>query len=242
MNGLARTNKGHKLEYMKKPILVFDLDGTFAHTAPDLLDSLNHCLTLQDLPRVDPKDLMRYVGHGGKVMIERALAARGRRIDPTALDAMMAAFLAHYVDNMPGKSQPYPGVLDAMARFTEAGYIHAICTNKYEGMSKTLLNGLSLADRFEVICGQDTFPWKKPDPRHLIDTINAAGGDRDRAVMLGDSVTDIDTAKAAGIPVIAVDFGYSDRPVKEYEPSYIISHFDELTLSLVERLIRSTNG
>ena len=227
---------------MKKPILVFDLDGTFAHTAPDLLDSLNHCLSTIDLPSVDPKDLMRFVGHGGKVMIERALTARGRTIDAASLDRMMAAFLDHYVDNMPGKTAPYPGVLDAMARFTDAGYIHAICTNKYEGMSKTLLNGLALSDRFAVICGQDTFAWKKPDPRHLLETINAAGGNRDHGVMIGDSVTDIDTAKAAGIPVIAVDFGYSDRPVAEFEPSHIISHFDELTLPLVERLLARTQG
>jgi phosphoglycolate phosphatase len=231
-----------QMEPMKKPILVFDLDGTFAHTAPDLLDSLNHCLAQIDMPNVDPKDLMRFVGHGGKVMIERALAARGRTIDKPSLETMMANFLAHYVDNMPGKTAPYPGVLAAMDRFTETGYIHAICTNKFEGMSKTLLNGLALADRFEVICGQDTFAWKKPDPRHLLDTINAAGGDRDHAVMIGDSVTDIDTAKAAGIPVIAVDFGYSDRPVAEYEPSHIISHFDELTLPLVDRLLSRTRG
>jgi phosphoglycolate phosphatase len=227
---------------MKKPILVFDLDGTFAHTAPDLLDSLNYCLAQVDLPNVDPKDLMRFVGHGGKVMIERALAARGRTIDPEQLDKMMAGFLMHYVDNMPGKTAPYPGVLDAMQRFTEAGYIHAICTNKFEGMSKTLLNGLALADQFEVICGQDTFAWKKPDARHLLETIKAAGGDQENAVMIGDSVTDIDTAKAAGIPVIAVDFGYSDRPVAEYEPSHIISHFDELTLPLVERLLARSRG
>ncbi len=242
MMGLPRPPLIIQMALMKKPILVFDLDGTFAHTAPDLLDSLNHCLAQIDLPNVDPKDLMRFVGHGGKVMIERALAARGRTIDTPSLDKMMASFLAHYVDHMPGKTAPYPGVLDAMERFTRTGYIHAICTNKFEGMSKTLLNGLALADRFEVICGQDTFAWKKPDPRHLLETIHAAGGDRDRAVMIGDSVTDIDTAKAAGIPVIAVDFGYSDRPVAEYEPSYIISHFDELTLPLVERLVSLARG
>jgi phosphoglycolate phosphatase len=146
------------------------------------------------------------------------------------------------VDHMPGKTAPYPGVLEAMSRFSAAGYIHAICTNKFEGMSKTLLNGLALADRFEVICGQDTFAWKKPDPRHLLDTIETAGGDRDHAIMIGDSVTDIDTAKAAGIPVIAVNFGYSDRPVVEYEPSHVISHFDELTLPLVQRLLTNSIG
>jgi phosphoglycolate phosphatase len=227
----------HTNRVMKKPILVFDLDGTFAHTAPDLLDSLNHCLSLIDVPSVDKQDLMRFVGQGGRVMIERAMVAQGRTVDAPLLNKIMAAFLAHYVDNMPGKTAPYAGVLDAMSRFSNAGYIHAICTNKFEGMSKTLLNGLALADRFEVICGQDTFAWKKPDPRHLLETINAAGGRRDAAVMIGDSVADIDAAKAAGIPVIAVDFGYSERPVAEYEPTYIISHYDELTVPLVDRLL-----
>ncbi len=90
---------------------------------------------------------------------------------------------------------------------------------------------------FAAIAGQDTFAFRKPDPRHLLETIALAGGDPERAVMVGDSQTDIDTAKAAGIPVVAVDFGYTDRHVSEFEPSVVISHFDELTPALVEKLI-----
>ncbi|CAG0910432.1 unnamed protein product, partial [Darwinula stevensoni] len=167
---------------------------------------------------------MRYVGHGGRVMIERAMRARGRTISPVELERLMASFLAHYEGNMPGLTKPFDGVERAMQAFTDAGYIHAICTNKYEGMSKALLKGLGVDNLFAAICGQDTFAYKKPDPRHLLDTIIMAGGDPDCAVMIGDSITDIDTAKAAGIPVIAVDFGYSDRPVAELEPSIVISH------------------
>ncbi len=227
---------------MKKPILVFDLDGTFAHTAPDLLDSLNHCLELADLPPADPRDLMKYVGHGGRVMIERAMHARGKTVKPELLEDMMASFITHYEANMPGKTKAFDGVMAALDRFTAAGYIHAICTNKYEAMSRRLLEGLGVAGRFEAICGQDTFPFKKPDPRHLVETIKMAGGDADNAIMIGDSVTDIDTAKAAGLPVIAVSFGYSDRPVGEYGPSVVIDHFSQLDLTLAERLLKAARG
>jgi phosphoglycolate phosphatase len=227
---------------MTKPILVFDLDGTFAHTAPDLLDSLNHCLTLVDLPPADPKSLMRYVGHGGRVMIERAMNARGKTVSAPDLEKLMAAFIEHYVDRMPGKTEPFAGAVAVLDLFDKSGWIHAICTNKYEAMSKRLLTGMGHADRFRAICGQDTFAYKKPDPRHLTETIRLAGGDPERAIMVGDSVTDIDTAKAAGIPVIAVSFGYSDRPVHEYEPSVVINDFSELTLNLAERLLAAAKG
>jgi phosphoglycolate phosphatase len=227
---------------MTKPILVFDLDGTFADTAPDLLDSLNHCLASADLPPADPRDLMKYVGHGGRVMIDRAMSARGKTITRDQLEALMAAFVADYEAGMPGKTKVFDGAMNALNRFTAAGYIHAICTNKFEAMSRKLLDGLGVAGRFEAICGQDTFPYKKPDPRHLIETIRLAGGDIENSIMIGDSVTDIDTAKAAGIPVIAVSFGYSDRPVAEYEPTHIIHHFDELDLPLVQRILEASKG
>lgn len=222
---------------MKKPILVFDLDGTFAHTAPDLLDSLNHCLALSSLPPAEPAQLMKYVGFGGRVMIERALEARGKTVSTTEMNTLVGAFMEHYVSHMPGKTKPYDGVIDVLNRFEAAGFISAICTNKFEAMSKTLIDGLDLTSRFHAICGQDTFAWKKPDPRHLFETIDLAGGDRHKAIMVGDTITDIDTAKAAGIPVIAVDFGYSDKHVSEFKPDAVISHFDDLTLSLVNRLL-----
>ena len=227
---------------MKKPILVFDLDGTFAHTAPDLLDSLNHCLTLHDLPPAEPAQLMKYVGFGGRVMIERALEARGKSVSPTEMSTLVEAFMEHYVANMPGKTKPYDGVIEVLNRFEAAGFINAICTNKFEAMSKTLIEGLGLASRFSAICGQDTFAWKKPDPRHLFETIDLAGGDRQRAIMVGDTITDIDTAKAAAIPVIAVDFGYTDKHVSEFGPDAVISHFDELTLPLVQKLLEQNHS
>lgn len=222
---------------MTRPIVIFDLDGTLVDTAPDLLDSLNHCLELADLARADDASLRRFVGMGGRVMIERAFAAQRKPLNTAELDALQAAFLDHYGGGMPGRSRPYPGVPEALGRFETAGYLAAVCTNKYEALSTALIGSLGLAPRFAAICGADTFAFRKPDPRHLIETIAMAGGDPARALMVGDSQTDIDTAKAAGIPVVAVDFGYTDRHVREFEPSRVISHFDELTVELAEALL-----
>ena len=222
---------------MSKPIICFDLDGTLVDTAPDLLDSLNHSLVAGGVPLADSTSFRSFVGHGGRVMIERAYAARRKALGAQEHDRLFALFLDHYGKNIPGKSLPYPGVLHALDRFARAGYLLAVCTNKTEGFSKRLLASLDMAHRFAAICGQDSFAFRKPDPRHLTSTIAQAGGDRGRALMVGDSVTDIDAAKAAGIPVVAVDFGYTDRHVREFEPSKVISHFDELTVSLAERVM-----
>lgn len=222
-----------------KPIIVFDLDGTLVETAPDLLDSLNHCLSISGLETADPVSLRRFVGQGGRVMIERAFAAQQKHVDNVMLDHLVEEFRTHYAANIPGQSVFFPGVLDALDRFATNGYELAVCTNKFEALSLRLLKAMGEAERFAAICGADTFSYRKPDPRHLTDTITQAGGNRNRALMVGDSRTDIDTAKAAGIPVVAVDFGYTDLPVHHYEPSRVISHYNELTLEMVEELMEA---
>ena len=222
---------------MTRPTIVFDLDGTLVETAPDLLDSLNHCLELASMEPVDALRLRSYVGMGGRVMIERAFAAQGRDLAQEHLAELLVSFLEHYTANIPGRSLAFPGVEAALDRFAADGWVLAVCTNKYEALSRKLLEALSLADRFSAICGQDTFDFRKPDPRHLTETIKLAGGDPTHALMVGDSNTDIETAKRAGIPVVAVDFGYTDRHVREYEPSQIISHFDELTIGMARTLL-----
>lgn len=227
---------------MSAPIIVFDLDGTLVDTAPDLLDSLNHCLRSVDVPEASASEIRRFVGHGSRVMIERAFAAHGRPLQPEQLNALQALFLEHYGANLPGSSQPFPGVREALVRFRDQGYRLAVCTNKFEGLSVKLLEGIGLSGFFATVCGSDTFAHRKPDPRHLLDTIARGGGDPERALMVGDSRTDIDTAKGAGIPVVAVDFGYTDLPVHTFGPSRVISHFDELTVDLAATLIRAAAG
>lgn len=225
---------------MAAPIIVFDLDGTLVDTAPDLLDSLNHSLASAGMEPVAGDELRRYVGMGAKVMIERAFAAKQRPLENALLAELFNIFVEHYTDNMPGKSQPYPGAVAALDRFSAAGFQFAVCTNKYEGLSMRLLSELGLKSWFGAICGQDSFPYRKPDPRHLTSTIEAAGGDPAGAIMVGDSETDIKTAIAAGVPIVAVDFGYTDRHVSEFGPSHVISHFDELTLDVADNLLKAT--
>jgi len=219
------------------PIMVFDLDGTLIDTAPDLIASLNHALADQGFTAVDRVLMNSHVGMGGRAMIERVFAINQRRVDADVIERQHQVFIEHYTAGIPGVSRPYPGVLEVIERAREAGFTFAICTNKPEGMAVSLINRLGLAPLFGAICGADTFAFRKPDPRHLLETIARAGGDPERALMIGDSRTDIDTAKAAGIPVVAVDFGYTDRHVSEFEPSVVISHYDELTLELVRRLV-----
>lgn len=224
---------------MGRKIAVFDLDGTLVNTAPDLLDSLNYTLVGTGVPEVQETGFNTVVGHGARAMITKAFSAAQKDLPKDRLEALFKRFIDDYAGNIPGRSLPYPGVVAALNRLQEAGFFLAVCTNKTEAPSRALIGGLGLTSRFAAICGQDTFDVMKPHPRHLTETIALAGGDRDQAIMVGDSRTDVDTAKAAGIPVVAVDFGYSDRPVQEFDPSVIISHYDELTVALAEQLINA---
>jgi phosphoglycolate phosphatase len=227
---------------MLRPIVVFDLDGTLIETADDLLFSLNHVLGQNDLPGVERDELRRYVGQGGRVMLKRAFAAGGRAFNEDVADRLVQQFVAHYGDNMPGASAPFASVMEQITRLKAAGFAIAICTNKTETLAKKLIHLLKIADQFDAICGADTFPFKKPDPGHLLMTIEAAGGDPARAVMVGDSAADINAAKAAHVPVIAVDFGYTDVPVAELGPDRIISHFDEMSVAVIEEMIGQQAG
>lgn len=218
------------------PIAVFDLDGTLAETAGDLVATLNHILareTLKALPLEEARDM---IGAGAKALIQRGFTAAGEPLSDARLERLYIEFLDHYGAHLCDHSHLFPGVTAALDGLAERGFILAVCTNKIERHAAELLERLGIAGRFAAICGRDTFAHFKPDPRHITLTIGRAGGDPSRAVMVGDSRADIDAAKAAGIPVIAVPFGYTDLPVAAYEPSVVIAHFDEL-VSAVSDLV-----
>ncbi len=213
---------------MTRPLLVFDLDGTLIDTAPDLVDTLNVVFAREGMAPVPFETARDYIGTGARAMITRGALAEGRELAPAKLDEMFADFIEHYTEHVADRSRPFPGLIDALDELAAAGHRFAVCTNKLERLSLLLLDALALSHRFEAICGADTFGVHKPDPEVLRRTIKAAGGDPGSAIMIGDSVTDIRTARAAGVPVIAVDFGYTDRPVTELGPDRIISHFAQL--------------
>jgi phosphoglycolate phosphatase len=213
---------------MISPTIVYDLDGTLADTAEDLVATLNWLLEREGLAPLKVESAGSLVGAGARALIKRGFAASGRTLDPPTLEALFADFLARYNAHIVDRSRLYPGVDKALATFARAGWRQAICTNKIEASAKLLIAKLGVAERFAFICGQDTFGVGKPDATPLLKTIAASGGVSDRAIMVGDSATDIKTARAAGLPVIAVDFGYTDVPVAELDPDRVISHFDQL--------------
>jgi len=208
--------------------VVFDLDGTLVDTAPDLVDTLNSVLAREALPPVPFAVARNLIGGGARQMLERGLAAEGRSCTPAEMDRMYRQFLDHYSTHIADRSRPFPSLDDALDQLSADGAVFAVCTNKLEGLSRKLLEALGLSHRFAAVCGQDTFGLQKPDPGFLRQTIRRAGGDGARAVMVGDSAADIDTARATGIPVIAVDFGYTTVPVSRLSPDRVISSFAAL--------------
>lgn len=223
-----------------RPIVLFDLDGTLVDTAPDLIISLNHVLASRDIAPVTYDDITHLVGFGALAMIERAFSLRGVPLDPAERPALLDQFVAHYVAGMPGRSLPFAGTTEALERLREAGFALAVCTNKLERLAVRLIEGLELGPYFETIAGGDTFPVRKPDAKHLLMTIEKSAGDPARAIMIGDSFNDIKAASNAGVPSIAVTFGYSDVPVATLNPDRIIDTFDDLTPALVRTLIGSS--
>jgi phosphoglycolate phosphatase len=221
---------------MSQPIIVFDLDGTLIDTAPDLVDTLNIVFAREGLPCLPFAEARTLIGGGAKAMIAHGLAAERRDPSPALLDKLFADFIAHYSAHIADRSKPFPGLERALDRLAGDKFRLAVCTNKLEGLSVKLLRTLGLAQRFAAICGQDTFGVQKPDPVMLRKTIAVAGGRSDCAVMIGDSETDVRTARAAGVPIIAVEFGYTPRPVAEFKPDRIISHFDDLPAAIAELL------
>jgi len=217
---------------MSAPTIVFDLDGTLVDTAPDLVSTLNAIFTREGFAPLAYEAARNLVGGGARAMIARGIEAEGRALSSEKLEQLFADFNAHYSEHLADRSRPFPGLTDALDALSARGCQFAVCTNKVEGLSVRLLDKLRLANRFVAICGQDTFGIQKPDPEILRRTVRAAGGTLEKAIMIGDSIMDIRTARAAGVPIIAVDFGYSERPVAEFSPDRIISHFAELPGSI----------
>jgi len=212
--------------------IVFDLDGTLVDTAPDLVETLNVIFVREGLAPLPYDTARNLIGGGVKAMIASGIEAEGGVLTPARLEQMFTDFIGHYSDHIADRSRPFPGLTDALDTLGAHGHRLAVCTNKLEGLSVRLLDRFKLADRFAAICGRDTFGIQKPDPEILRRTIAAAGGTTQHAIMIGDSNTDIRTARAAGVPVIAVDFGYSERPIAEFGPDRTISHFAQLPASI----------
>jgi len=210
------------------PTLVFDLDGTLVDTAPDLINALNFVLDREGLPPVPLQSARNMIGAGARKLIERGLELEGRVAGVDDISRLTADFIDYYAAHIADASRPFDGLENALDDLQALGYRFAVCTNKLEWLSKRLLDQLGLSSRFSAICGADTFGISKPDPAILQQTILRAGGQLSSAIMVGDAGPDIGVARRAGIPVIGVEFGYTDIPMADLKPDRLINHMREL--------------
>lgn len=208
--------------------LVFDLDGTLVDTAPDLISALNYVLDREGLAPVPLAKARNLIGAGARKLIERGLELEDRAIDVDGLNRLTKDFVAYYAEHIADASRPFEGLETALDDLEAQGFRFAVCTNKLEWLSKLLLDKLGLSKRFAAICGADTFGVSKPDPVILQQTLARAGGALAGAIMVGDAGPDVGVARRAGIPVIGVEFGYTDVPIAELKPDRLIGHFREL--------------
>ena len=224
---------------MQGHTVVFDLDGTLIDTAPDLIGAANRTVERAGYQAVPPADLRPHISFGGRHMIVTALAMQDIRLAESDVDAMFEGFVDDYAGNIAKTSRPFDGLLDVLDHLEGTGARIAVCTNKREDLARLLLDALNMTQRFQAITGRDTFPVCKPDPEHLLGTLRLAGGDPKRAVMVGDSDTDVQTARAAAIPVIGVTFGYTDIPMTELDATAVISSYDAFVTTLDRLLAQS---
>lgn len=220
-------------------MIAFDLDGTLVDTAPDLIGALNVVLGEEGLPPVALDSARWLVGRGGKAMLERGFEQAGRPLDAEHAPGLVDRFIAVYLDRIAQESAPFEGAEAALDALAEAGARLAVCTNKRTDLAEPLLSALGLASRFEVIFGADLAGVQKPDPKPLLMTIERAGGAPGRALYVGDSQIDVKTARAAGVPMVGVSFGYSEEPLKAEDLDALIDRFEELPAAAARLLARS---
>ena len=207
--------------------VIFDLDGTLVDTAPDLMLATNHVLATLGRRPIGIDEVRRFVGHGARALIARGCAATGEPVDPRALETLYQEFVIYYASNISAGSVPFPGLIALLERCRAEGIALGVCTNKLESLSVKLLEALGMLGYFGAIVGPDTIGIAKPDARVFHEAVSRLGLSAPRAIMVGDSETDILTARNAGVPVIGVPFGYTPRPVAEFGPDRMIGHFDE---------------
>lgn len=208
--------------------IVFDLDGTLVDTAPDLVGAVNVLLEQHRLPtlRFDLARVM--IGRGARALIEQGFAAAGQPLSGDEAVNLTARFIDIYRGMIANESRLFDGVEATLDELAAAGVTLGVCTNKRTDLSVELLDALGLTHRFAAVIGADKAPAPKPDGRHVITAIEAAGGVVDRSIMVGDSASDVGSARNAGVPSVVVSFGYTEIAAAALGGDYLIDHFSEL--------------
>lgn len=216
---------------------VFDLDGTLADTSADLIAAANAALAEAGFGApLDPEADRAHAFAGGRAMLRAGMERVAGGWEPAAVEAAFPRLLAFYAAGIDRHTRLYPGVAAALDALEAAGWALAVCTNKPQGLAETLLARLGLRTRFRALLGADALPVRKPDPAHLLETIARAGGRADRAVLIGDTVTDRAAARAAGVPCVLVTFGPEGAAVAALAPEALLDGYPALP-ALLERLL-----
>lgn len=216
--------------------VVFDLDGTLADTSADLIAAANHCFdAMQAEVRLDPLADAGVAFHGARAMLRLGLSRMGA-VDDEVIERWYPDLLSAYGDAICVHTRLYPGAMEAVEALRDAGMRVSICTNKPEGLARTLLEQLGVLDRFGALVGADTLPVRKPDAAPYIAAVTRAGGTPAQSLIVGDTETDRKTAAAAGVPCILVGFGPEGTAVSRFSPEAMISHFDELPATVARLL------
>jgi phosphoglycolate phosphatase len=214
-------------------LLAFDLDGTLIDSVPDLTNSLNLVLHEHGYGRLTRSEVAPMIGDGVPALVARAFAARGGPVEE-ATEAL-PRYIAIYEANATNETRPYAGVVETLRDLRQRGYRTAVCTNKLQQATITVLRGLGLAGLFDAVAGGDRYPVRKPDPAHLTGLVRELGGSVDRTAMIGDSENDAAAAHAASVPLVLMRYGYARAPLETLGPRAILDRFDELPAEL-ERL------
>ena len=214
----------------QKFTVLFDLDGTLVDTAPDLMRAHNYVMKKFGCPTKSTEEIRNLVGKGAAVLIGRAIWGKAKKefhsvIDLKIKDEMSKEFVNYYGKNIINESTLIKGVKDFLIWCKDQNISMAVCTNKQEYLSNDLLKKIGIYDFFEYVAGSDTFDYCKPDPRHLTSVVEILDGDLNKTIMIGDSETDANAAKAAEIPVILLENGYTEKNTTEIYHNHLIKDF-----------------
>ncbi len=214
----------------QKFTILFDLDGTLVDTAPDLMLAHNHVMRKFGYPTKSTKDIRNLVGKGAGALIGRSIWGQAKKefskvLDEKIKDEMVKEFVNFYGKNIVNESTLINGVKEFLKWCKEENISMAVCTNKQEHLSNDLLKKIGIYDFFEYVAGSDTFDYCKPDPRHLTNVVEILDGDINKTIMIGDSETDANAAKAAEIPVILLENGYTEKNTTEIYHNHLIKDY-----------------
>jgi len=208
--------------------IAFDLDGTLVDSAPDLIGTLNRMLVEEGLPPVPMESASTLIGSGARALLVHGFEAAGAPVERAKSDELFERFLVDYAAHIADGSQPFEGVVETLERLSERGAILVVATNKRSDLSELLLGKLDLTRHFAAIVGPDRVSARKPSGAHLKEAVVIAGGDPERAIMMGDAAPDADAAKDAGMPCILTTFGFTPTPVEDLGGDVLIDAFEDV--------------